>query len=311
LKDGSVDLNNGSPEWKCDGCYLNCRRRLFVGNGVILADETPLTKNLSEVQLSSCQLGGNGYEQKRSCNLTLHPPMAQSETSFADRLQRARQIHSATLGFVPVFAPADASLAGAAFSTFLQNADTANLSVANALIDWKDTVASRSKLLAELKARVLRANARVKSNPSWANHVPTIKALADKIRGQRTPAPKPPTEEGAAPAAKREQGDQSYADIKSHLDQFTAALRKITNYDLNAPVDITTASLSATASQLQAQSSLIASHVQALSAARAARLAMYDGPSGLGAKLKAIKESVKSQYGNGSMQHNQIKSLRI
>ena len=237
--------------------------------------------------------------------------MAQSETSFADRLQRARQIHSATLGCVPVFAPADASLAGAAFSTFLQNANTASLSVANALIDWKDTVASRIKLLVELKARVLRANARVKSNPSWASHVPTIKALADKIRGQRTPAPKPPKEEGAAPAVKREQGDQSYADIKNHLDQFTAALKKITNYDLNAPVDITTASLSATASQLQAQSSLIASHVQALSAARAARLAMYDGPSGLSAKLKAIKESVKSQYGNGSMQYNQIKSLRI
>jgi hypothetical protein len=51
--------------------------------------------------------------------------------------------------------------------------------------------------------------------------------------------------------------------------------------------------------------------VQALSAARAARLALYDGLSGLGAKLKAIKESVKSQYGNGSMQYNQIKSLRI
>ena len=185
--------------------------------------------------------------------------MAQSETSFADRLERARQIHSATLRFVPAFAPADLSLAGAAFSTFLPNADAANLSVSNALIDWKDTVASRIKLLVELKARVLRANARVKSNPSWAIHVPTIKALADKIRGQRTPAPKPPKEEGAAPAVKREQGDQSYADIKNHLDQFTAALKKITNYDLNAPVDITTASLSATASQLQAQSSLIAS----------------------------------------------------
>lgn len=59
------------------------------------------------------------------------------------------------------------------------------------------------------------------------------------------------------------------------------------------------------------QSSLIASHVQALSAARGARQAMYDGSSGLGAKLNAIKESVKSQYGNGSLQHNQIKSPRI
>lgn len=59
------------------------------------------------------------------------------------------------------------------------------------------------------------------------------------------------------------------------------------------------------------QSSLIASHVQALSAARGARLAMYNGPSGLGAKLKAIKEAVKLQFGNGSLQHNQIKSPRI
>jgi hypothetical protein len=64
------------------------------------------------------------------------------------------------------------------------------------------------------------------------------------------------------------------------------------------------------AGKLPPQSSLIASHVQALSAARCARLAMYDGPSGLGAKRKAIKESVKSPYGNGSLQHNQIKSLR-
>jgi hypothetical protein len=56
---------------------------------------------------------------------------------------------------------------------------------------------------------------------------------------------------------------------------------------------------------------LLSSCIITISAARAARLTMYDGPSGLSAKLKAIKESVKSQYGNGSMQYNQIKSLRI
>lgn len=237
--------------------------------------------------------------------------MAQSETSFADRLQRARQIQAAIGSFLPAFAPADNSLASAPFLAFLLNAEAANLAVANTLADWKDNVSTRSNLLNDIKARVLRANARVKSNPTWAKHVPTIKALADKIRGHRTPAPKPPTDAETTPAATRERGDQSYADIKSHLDQFTAALKKITGYDTNAPVEITIASLEAVSSQLQSRNSLMSSNVQALTAARSARSALYDGPAGLGAKLKAIKESVKSQYGNNSNQFLQIKPIRI
>lgn len=237
--------------------------------------------------------------------------MAQSETSYSDRLQRARQIQAATQGFTPSFTPADNSLAGVAFATFLDNAAAANLAIANKLADWKDTVSNRSNLLSGIKARVLRANARVKSNPNWAKHLPSVKAIADKLRGYRTPAPKPPTESSTEPKATREKGDQSYADIKSQLDEFTAALKKISGYDTNAPVEITIASLEAASAQLQAYNSLIASNVQALSAARASRTAFYDGTAGLATKLKAIKESVKSQYGTNSSQYTQIKPIRI
>lgn len=129
--------------------------------------------------------------------------------TYSDRLQRARQIHAATQGFTPPFAPADQTLTGDDFLAFLDNIEAANLAIANKLADWKDTVSTRSNLLAYIKARVLRASARVKSNPSWAKHVPTIKAIADKIRGYRTTPPKPPTEEGAQTKATREKGDHA------------------------------------------------------------------------------------------------------
>jgi hypothetical protein len=237
--------------------------------------------------------------------------MAQSESSYSDRLQRARQIQAAIEGFLPPFAPADSSLAGTVFVAFLDNAEAANLAIASKLADWKDTVSTRSNLLSNIKARVLRASARVKSNPNWAKHVPAVKALADKLRGYRTTTPKPPTENGTEPKAAREKGDQSYADIKNQLDLFNAALKKISGFDTNAPVDITIASLVAVSSQFLALNSLIASNVQALSATRSARLALYDGAEGLSAKLKAIKESAKSQYGTNSSQYNQIKPIRI
>ena len=88
-----------------------------------------------------------------------------SEQSYADRLQRARQLNAATTGFAPPFAPADPSLAPAAFGSFLDGLDTSNLAVATALAAWQEGATARSALVTRLKADTLRALARVKSNP--------------------------------------------------------------------------------------------------------------------------------------------------
>ena len=243
--------------------------------------------------------------------------MSVSERSFADRLQRARQLNAATDGFAPPFAPADPSLAPAAFGSFLDGLDTSNLAVATALAAWQEGATARSALVTRLKADTLRALARVKSNPAWKAHVPAVKAAADKLRGYKTAKPAPPAEpqpdQPAATPAKpaREQGDRSYADIKQQGEVLLAALRRIAGFDTGAPVDLTTGALGALVGQLGSANQSVAGKEQALAGNRAIRRSGFDGEGGLSARMKAIKDGVRSQYGQGSQQFLQIKSIRL
>lgn len=246
-----------------------------------------------------------------SCGKTYKPTriMANPETSYPDRLQRGREIHAATAGFAPAFAPADADLLPAAFGTFLDGLDGLNMAVADAVSDWADSTAARTDLVKEIKARALRALARVKSNSAWKMNLPAVKAAADKLRGYRTPPPKAP--EDGPPPRTRQKGDQSYADIKGLLDKLVAALKKVPAYDTGAPADISLAGLAAAATQLDGLNQLVAGKEQALAAARAPRKAAYDDDNGLKEKMLAIKEATKSQYGSKSPEFLQIKGIRV
>ncbi len=240
-----------------------------------------------------------------------------SERSYADRLQRARQLNAATTGFAPPFVPADPSLAPDIFSGFLDGLDTANLAVATALAAWQEGATARSALVIRLKADTLRALARVKSNPSWKAHTATVKAAADKLRGYKpakaAPPAEPQAEQPAATPAKpaREQGDRSYADIKQQGEVLLATLRRVTGFDTGAPVDLTTGALAALVGQLGAANSSMAGKEQALAGNRSIRRSGFDGEGGLSARMKAIKDGVRSQYGQSSQQFLQIKSIRL
>lgn len=62
--------------------------------------------------------------------------MANSETSFADRLQRGSSLYAALFGFTPPFAPADPLLLPAAFATFLDGLGGMNQAAATAEAEW-------------------------------------------------------------------------------------------------------------------------------------------------------------------------------
>ena len=128
--------------------------------------------------------------------------MPETEHSFADRLQRGREIQAGIAGFSPAFAPADAELDPATFDAFLDGLDTLNTAVADAVADWTTDVASRSAKVVDIKARALRASSRVKSNSAWKMNVPAVKTAADNLRGYRTPKPKAPVD-GPAPRPAR------------------------------------------------------------------------------------------------------------
>ena len=42
-----------------------------------------------------------------------------------------------------------------------------------------------------------------------------------------------------------------------------------------------------------------------------ARLEAYDGEAGLRAKMKAIKEAVRSRYGSSSAEFQQVKGIKV
>jgi hypothetical protein len=236
--------------------------------------------------------------------------MANTERSYADRLQRGRELHAASSGFTPGFAPVDVSLEPDAFEEFLDGLDTLNNAVVTAVSGWQDSAGSRSELVTEIKARALRASSRVKSNTAWKAKLPQVKTAADNLRGYRTAKPKPP-EDGSPPPKGRQQGDQSFGDIKVLLDKLIAALGTVPGYDASAPADISTAGLQALSTQLDGLNKLVAGREQALASVRSPRKEGYDGENGLSEKMKAIKEATKSQYGGQSTQFLQVKGIRV
>lgn len=235
--------------------------------------------------------------------------MPDSERSFADRMQRGRELHASSAGIVPPFAPADGQLAAQPFEDFLGQLDENNIAVAEAMADWQFTAAERSAVVAEIKARALRASSRVKSNATWKVFLPTVKTAADNLRGYSIPKPKPPAD--APPSPVRQKGDQSYGDIKALADKLAAALKKVPDYDVGAPADINIAGFTAIAQQLDGLNQLTAGKEQTLATARAIRKDSFDGEKGLKVKMIAIKEAIKSQYGTQSAAYLQAKVIRV
>ena len=127
--------------------------------------------------------------------------MANSESSFADRLQRAEQMRAALDTFDPAFSPADSRLGVDQFGDFLEQIGALNTAVSTAETAWRDGASVRQELVKDIKARALRALARGRSNVTWTRPLPPVKSAADALRGYRAPAPQPAR--GKAPAGAR------------------------------------------------------------------------------------------------------------
>jgi len=157
-----------------------------------------------------------------------------SEQTFADRLQRARALQVTVAGFTPAFAPIDASLAAGPFLTFIDTLDILNTTTGALVSQYSTEVPLRNDMVTLIKKLAAQVLATIKSNPAWKNHVPAIKALADKIRGTRPKAPKPvPPPPGSPPLPaerRRSTGEQGYGDIEENFERLIAALGAVPGY---------------------------------------------------------------------------------
>lgn len=236
-----------------------------------------------------------------------------SETGFADRLGRGRLLQTAIAGFSPAFAPADTSLAAAAFATFLADLDTQITETGGLGSQYTTKVSERGEMVKDVKARVLRVLSFVESNSAWKKYARGVKSLANKIRGNRPKAPKPPaaSETPGSPKAKtRSRGEQSFAEIEENFRQLIALVQGITGYAPPA-TDLTAASLQTLVGKFAVQNTAMGTLGSQAGIGQRERLALYDGPGGLREKMLAIKKAVRAQYGSDSAEFNQVKGIKV
>ena len=239
--------------------------------------------------------------------------MAISEKSFADRLGRGRLMQTAIAGFTPAFAPVDTTLAAAAFDTFLDDLDTQNTDTGSLVSQYTNEVSARGVMVKDIKARALRVLSFVGSNAAWKKYERGVKSLADKIRGNRPRAPKPPApgETPGSPLAKtRSKGEQSFAEIEENFEQLIAAVQGISGYAPPA-TDITVASLQTLSTDFAAKNAAMGTLAGQAGVSQRERLALYDGPGGLREKMLAIKKAVRAQYGSDSAEFGQVKGIKV
>ena len=236
-----------------------------------------------------------------------------SVEGYADRLGRGRTMHAAIDGFTPAFGPVDTTLAAAAFDTFLDGLDTQNTTTGNLVTQYTNEVSERTDMVKDIKARTLRVLSFVQSNTAWKKYERGIKSLADKIRGNRPKAPKPPAggePPGSPPAKARNKGEQSFAEIEENFQQLIAAVQGIAGYAPTA-TDITVASLQTLATAFAAKNETMGTLGRQVEFAQGERLAAYDGPGGLREKMLAIKKAVRAQYGSESVEFGQVKGIKV
>lgn len=237
--------------------------------------------------------------------------MANAETTFADRLGRGRTMKSTIAAFSPAFAPADADLLPAAFDVFLQSVEDKNSAVAAADTQFKLDAALRTGLMTTIKDRSTQVRGYVNGKAAWSIYQPAVRRAADAVRGYRPPKPKPATPPAGAAPKKRNQGQQSFAEVENLFNKVLEAIKPISDYAPVPDSNIQKGQLSSLLNGFRTANRDVDTSDAALTTAQTARLKIYDEAGGLKEKMLAIKEAAKGQYGSRSAQYKAVKAVKV
>lgn len=233
--------------------------------------------------------------------------MADSEKSYADRLQRARDLQAATATFSPVYTPVDLNLSPSSFMALITTVGNLNTALDGPQTALSDAVQARVTDAKTAKSLTTQIVAYVKSNAAWKAKFARIKTLADKVRGFKPPRATPPP--GPTPPKKpRDRGDGSYAEIAANFAALVTALNALGSY--NPPDNaIKLTALTPLSTRLGTNNSTVATAEQEVSEAQRNRYTGYFGTGGLKERFAAVKQAVKGQYGQNSPQWAQVSGI--
>jgi hypothetical protein len=239
--------------------------------------------------------------------------MANTEQTFADRLQRGSTMQSKTAGFAPAFDPADATLDPVTFDTFLQSVVAANLAVATTGAAETSKAKVRRDFMLQIKDRTTRLVNYVGSNEAWDQYFTAVKQAADKVRNFR-PSKKAvtPPNGDTLPAKKRMTGQQSYGDIDGLFEKVLEAVKLVPAYAPPVTSQIQLVTLGTLQTSYRQANKDVATTEAAASKAVRTRKALYDAKTNsLRSKMKAIKKATRAQYGASSAEFADVKSIKL
>ena len=236
-----------------------------------------------------------------------------SETSFADRLSRARSLHAFIEGFTPFFAPLDPNITAGAFLSYCSGCEAANTAVSDAEADYTNKTGDRAAAAADLKALAARVEDSVTSNVAWKKFHKSVIDASQAVRGTKTPGKKPAPAPGTPPKRARQGAfsQQGFQDIAKHFGKLIKAIEKITGYTILPGSGLAVADLNPALAAFTALNSSVQGAEATLDTAQTHRSDYYDGEGGLKEKMKAIKKATSGQYGRGSAQFASIRGIAL
>jgi hypothetical protein len=231
-----------------------------------------------------------------------------SEKSYADKLGRGNLIKDTVAGFVPVFTPGDTDLTPANFTTFLTTVEHKNSGVETMRGNYSVASGNRIQKVKDIKNLSTRARDYVLSVAAFKPYFATVKRLVKAIKGFRPPKPAP--DPNNPNPKKRNQGEQSYADIANN---FKALINNLTSIAGYAPTsaDLLLPALTIVQGELVTMNTNMGTLAGDLSVTVGERSNLYDGENGLRVKMLAIKAAVKSQYGINSPEYLAVKGIKV
>ncbi len=231
-----------------------------------------------------------------------------SATGHAVNVANFKTLTTTCTYFGATYNPVNAALKLPALNTLAAAADAALNDLKNALPAYQQAVDLREAAFAPLSALVTRLVNAYEAMGGDAALLDAVKALAKKIKGQRsTPKPQPsPTE----PTPKSNSASQM--DFDSRWNNFDALVKTLQGDAAYLPneAELKLPALQAMVTTLQTRNSAVDNTYQPVSLARTNRdVVLYHPITGLVAVAAMVKKYVKSAYGAQSPQFGQVSGL--
>ena len=233
-----------------------------------------------------------------------------SATGHAVNVANFRTLTTTCTYFGGKYNPVNAAIKLPALNDLLADVDAAMNDLKNALPAWEKAVSLREAAFKPLGALVTRLINAYEASGGDAALLDAMKALAKKIKGQRS-SPKPKST-GTEPTEKSVSASQM--DYDTRWDNFDELVRKFqfeTDF-VPGENDLKIGVLVALSATLKAHNAAVDETYQPVKLARALRdELLYHPQTGLVARAALVKKYVRSVYGATSPQARQVNALKF